>query len=254
MAQKHPDNAAYVSADGLVSFDRYGRKLDSLGHVVAGDYQSAGDAGASPIQRREEPKQQQYQGNPNIGAQMTRSPVAPRRSSWDNSPLPASSATSAPANRVRGSNPNVLEPGGIDPATGQPYPTARNGGLAQRRSAWRQPWMDQQVQSGYQAPQRQAGGNWRQMQSYVPPTPPPSEPIPFMADGLRSELAVYEPYQNATIPVTDPLYVYRQGVTSTGMPSFPQPAMGQTVYEPYSGASTPVTDPLYMYRQGVTYP
>lgn len=44
----HPSNAAFISKDGLVSFDEYGRKLDSLGNVVAEDYQTLRGAGAVP--------------------------------------------------------------------------------------------------------------------------------------------------------------------------------------------------------------
>lgn len=44
----HPSNAAFISKDGLVSFDEYGRKLDSLGNVVAEDYQTLRGASAAP--------------------------------------------------------------------------------------------------------------------------------------------------------------------------------------------------------------
>lgn len=44
----HPNNAAFISGDGLVSFDEYGRKLDGLGNVVHGDYQSLRGANAQP--------------------------------------------------------------------------------------------------------------------------------------------------------------------------------------------------------------
>lgn len=97
MAQ-HPNNAAYVSADGKVSFDRYGRKLDSIGNVVAGDRQRAGDAGASPIQRKEEqpkgPPAQPTAARYTFPANATGLPVA--RSAWDKSIVqPAVGAASA---------------------------------------------------------------------------------------------------------------------------------------------------------------
>ena len=44
----HPANAAFISGDGLVAFDEYGRKLDSLGNVVHGDYQTLRGANAKP--------------------------------------------------------------------------------------------------------------------------------------------------------------------------------------------------------------
>lgn len=44
----HPPNAAFISGDGLVSFDEFGRKLDSQGNVVWGDSQSLRGANAKP--------------------------------------------------------------------------------------------------------------------------------------------------------------------------------------------------------------
>jgi hypothetical protein len=185
---KHPDNAAYVSADGLVSFDRYGRKIDSLGNVAWGDYQSAGDAGASPIQRKEEKRE--YQANPNVGATMTtgyNSGGRAVRRGWDKAPMAgASTATATEDLRPRlGNNPNVLAPGGLDPATGQPYPTARNGGV--RPSAWRQPWMGQQVESGYEAPEQMMAEDLQvfipQVGQQRPAWRPPNPNMPYPPTG-----------------------------------------------------------------------
>ena len=170
----HPSAAAYVSADGKVSFDRYGRKLDSVGNVVAGDRQRAGDAGGKPIERKQEQQQPAAQ-NPaaryTFPANATGQPVA--RSAWDNSPIPPAQGAASAAGvsgAGRGNNPNVLAPGGIDPATGRPYPTALNGDLQVSSggtgSRWRQPWMGQQAPSV--APPRPSGGN-----------------IPFQIDGLN---------------------------------------------------------------------
>lgn len=175
MANSHPREAAYVSADGLVSFDRYGRKLDSGGRVVAGDRQRAGDAGGKPIERKQEQQQQPAAQNPaaryTFPANATGQPVA--RSAWDNSPIPPAQGAASAAGvsgAGRGNNPNVLAPGGIDPATGRPYPTALNGDLQVSSggtgSRWRQPWMGQQAPSV--APPRPSGGN-----------------IPFQIDGLN---------------------------------------------------------------------
>ncbi len=153
MAQKHPDNAAYVSADGKVSFDRYGRKLDSLGNL-AGSRQRAGDAGASPIERREEKKEEKtlHLSDLKPAASPRALAIAARgqqRRAWDNAPVSTPEPTAGGPVARRGNNPNVLAPGGIDPETGKPYPTARNGGLSvdvqQPRSAWRQPWMRPQA-------------------------------------------------------------------------------------------------------------
>jgi hypothetical protein len=89
----HPQEAVYVARDkksgAEVSFDQWGRKLDSLGHVVAGDRQRAGDAGAKEIYRPPvEQKGPPPQPNPGytIGAGITPAPT--QRSSWDNSVLP----------------------------------------------------------------------------------------------------------------------------------------------------------------------
>ena len=91
---EHPSNAAYVSVDGLVSFDRYGVKLDSNGNRVW-DRQRAGDAGASPIQRREEERPQaQAAASYSFPANATGQPV--QRSTWDNSIVqPVQGAASA---------------------------------------------------------------------------------------------------------------------------------------------------------------
>ena len=189
----HPPNAAYISADSKVSFDRYGRKLDSGGRVVWGDRQRAGDAGARPIQRREESQSQAQQGSAaiarnnfpaNATGQAQSGPMLEARyiprSSWDNSPVqPVSGAASAAGGVAarRGNNPNVLAPGGIDTTTGQAYPTARNGG-------WRGPAASYAFPAGATG---QPARSWRgypadsvdnfntsmgsggQVQSYVPP-------------------------------------------------------------------------------------
>jgi hypothetical protein len=125
---KHPENAFYVARDkksgAEVSFDSWGRKLDSLGHVVAGDRQRAGDAGAKAI-RREAPQQQDvskvFEGAPvKLTSLLTRGTPGPtRRSSWDNSVLPNQGQATA---RSTG----ALLPGGIDPATGLKAETAYN--------------------------------------------------------------------------------------------------------------------------------
>lgn len=41
----HPANAEYVSDDGLVSYDRYGRRLDANGNVAYGSYGGGGGGG-----------------------------------------------------------------------------------------------------------------------------------------------------------------------------------------------------------------
>lgn len=46
-----PPNAAYVSRDGLVTFDENGRKLDSLGNVAWADTQTLKGADARPLER-----------------------------------------------------------------------------------------------------------------------------------------------------------------------------------------------------------
>ena len=56
-----PPGAVYVSEDGLVTFDQYGRKLDSLGNVAWDDTQGAWGANAKPIERPQQQMQQQPQ-------------------------------------------------------------------------------------------------------------------------------------------------------------------------------------------------
>ena len=56
-----PPGAVYVSEDGLVTFDQYGRKLDSLGNVAWDDTQGAWGANAKPIERPQMQQQPQAQ-------------------------------------------------------------------------------------------------------------------------------------------------------------------------------------------------
>lgn len=82
----HPGNAVFVSADGLASFDQYGRKLDSVGNVARGDYQSAYGAGAEPIQQSapQPPPQYQLPTNPQPQgmAPMQATQINPALLSW----------------------------------------------------------------------------------------------------------------------------------------------------------------------------
>lgn len=91
----HPANAVFVSADGLASFDEYGRKLDSLGNVARGDYQNAYGAGAAPIQQQAPPPQPPMPTNPQPQMQATQ--IDPALLAWlppDNqwAPMPAQEA------------------------------------------------------------------------------------------------------------------------------------------------------------------
>ncbi len=237
MAGNHPDNAAYVSADGKVSFDRYGRKLDSIGNVVAGDRQRAGDAGASPIQRREEPKPQPQAAGTSAWTVGPGGPMTPvQRSAWDKSivqPAVGSASVAGVSGAGRGNNPNVLAPGGIDPATGRPYPTALNGDLQVSApsggSRWRQPWMGQQGPTVTQrAPgeiQMQTGG-LNMGQSWRGTTPNANMPYPPTGGTFRN---VYTPQ----------LY--------TGAGQTPQgrvtPVFDNYTPETYTQPSVPVYDP-----------
>ena len=115
----HPANAAYVSGDGKVSFDQWGRKLDSLGNVAWGDRQSVSGAGGRPIERPQQQQQQpaQQQGyNPLSGGSANTG--VPARTGSAMAPSPAQA------------RPTTLLPGGIDPATGQKVATYYNGGLS----------------------------------------------------------------------------------------------------------------------------
>jgi len=116
----HPANAAYVSGDGKVSFDQWGRKLDSLGNVAWGDRQTVQGAGGRPIERPQPQQQQpaQQQGyNPLSGGSANTG--VPARTGSAMAPAPA------PAGQ-RPIPPGVLAPGGIDPATGRKVQTYYN--------------------------------------------------------------------------------------------------------------------------------
>jgi hypothetical protein len=251
---KHPDNAVYVARDkkskAEVSFDQWGRRLDSIGNVVAESRQRAGDAGAKAIRPKAEPKQPEQPKQPAAAkspSQWTTGPsgpmsTVPQRSTWDNSVLPG---TSAPA--ARSVPPGVLAPGGVDPATGQKFPTAFNGMLPstpqaapqmgpQDAPAWRSGW----------------GADWMpSLEDFSPMQPKVNIPgfgqLPASAASIPMQTAglggfsfpepttgpVFEPYQNANIPVTNPLDVYSQGVNT-----LPGDAVGPQNY----GRSLDVSD------------
>lgn len=165
---KHPDAAVYVARDkksgAEVSFDVWGRKLDSNGNVVHGDRQRAGDAGAriAVKPQQQAPEQKQYTDG-GYGSKLTNmlSPgraqqpaVEPQRSTWDNSIIPNQGPR-------MGNNPNTLAPGGVDNSfLGLPYPTARNGLVG---SQWAKPWTGPQQQQQAPmsvAPQQAAGPSY----------------------------------------------------------------------------------------------
>lgn len=116
MAQRHPDNAEYVSGDGLVSFDMYGRKLDSNGNVAWGDRQTVSGAGGRRLERSAPP--------PPPPVKVVYDPLASANTGLPSQFSPPARATSTPA-----AAPGTLLTGGIDPATGLPVPTFSNGGL-----------------------------------------------------------------------------------------------------------------------------
>lgn len=230
MAGNHPGNAAYVSADGKVSFDRYGRKLDSNGNVVAGDRQRAGDAGGKPIERREEPKPQPA-GPPAQSAGYTFPQNAtgqPARSAWDKSPVAPAAGAAASTVSLRGSNPNVLAPGGIDPATGRPYPTALNGGISAPSSGsrWRQSWMGQQAPTVAPGNIQMQTGGLNVGQSWRGTTPNANMPYPPTGGTFRN---VYTPQ----------LYT-GAGQTPRGQVT---PVFDNYTPETYTQPSVPVYDP-----------
>jgi hypothetical protein len=245
----HPSEAVYVARDkksgAEVSFDVWGRKLDSLGHVVAGDRQRAGDAGAKEIYRPPTPPPP---ASPTPAAakspsQWTTGPsgpmsTVPQRSTWDNSVLPGTSAPAAPS--ARSVPPGVLAPGGVDPATGQKFPTAFNGMLPSTPQA-----APQATQMGPQAAPQGWRPSWdiRPLENfmsgnspYSPVAPKVNIPgfgqlpasaaqIPMQTEGLGGfsfpepvTHPVYESYQNAFVPVTNPLDIYSQGVNPTMPP------------------------------------
>ena len=144
----HPANAAYVSGDGKVSFDQWGRKLDSLGNVAWGDRQTVQGAGGRPIER---PQQQQQQP----AQQQAYNPLAGGSANTGVPVRTGSAMAPAPAQ----ARPAALLPGGIDPATGQKVPTYYNGGMALPGDDYfmRNPQVQQQAQQAWRpAPPMQA--------------------------------------------------------------------------------------------------
>jgi hypothetical protein len=215
----HPQEAVYVARDkksgAEVSFDQWGRKLDSLGHVVAGDRQRAGDAGAKAIYRppveQKGPPPQPKNGY-TIGAGITPAPT--QRSSWDNSVLPS---TTPAAPSTRSVPPGVLAPGGVDPATGQKVPTAFNGMLPSTPQAAPQ----QGPQSGPAPQQWKPSWDIRPLQDFMsglipmdigglsmPQIPPPGNNFgEYVPEG-----GIYDPQgprrDSTYLPVEDPYQGY----------------------------------------------
>ncbi len=109
----HPDNAAFVSKDGLVSFDEYGRKLDALGNVAWGDYQSLKGAGAQPRQEYWDRKFQEEMAAMQQAAPVEAAPSqwrAPAAGGYD--PLSSARVATAPGqtnNRRQDTAPSVTQ-------------------------------------------------------------------------------------------------------------------------------------------------
>jgi hypothetical protein len=159
----HPEKAVYVARDkksgAEVSFDQWGRKLDSIGNVVHGDRQRAGDAGAKEIYRppAPTPPAPEFKSSPSVGASLTRSP-------WDRSPMgpppqpsPGYEIGAGITSNLRGNNPNVLAPGGVDPAAGQAVPTAFNGMLQSEGG----------TQGGFEMPQWKPSWDIRPLEDFM---------------------------------------------------------------------------------------
>jgi hypothetical protein len=218
---KHPEAAVYVARDkksgAEVSFDAYGRKLDSLGHVVAGDRQRAGDADAKLIYRPPAP-QPEFKSDAKIGATMTRGGGGgTQRSPWDNSVLPGTAGT--PSGSYAVPNRGAMDTGNMFGASRWPATTRwEEGGTPHQ--PWRSPAqkpMQAAPQMGPAEPQWGQGNSWMpQLESAL------SGLIPMQTAGLADYRIpepttgpVYEPLTGVTEPVTDPLAIYRQGVDPT---------------------------------------
>jgi hypothetical protein len=236
---KHPAAAVYVARDkksgAEVSFDQWGRRLDGIGNVVAESRQRAGDAGAKAIRPKAEPKQpEQPKGPPPqssngyvIGAGITPAPT--QRSSWDNSVLPGTSAPAVPS--TRSVPPGVLAPGGVDPATGQKFPTAFNGMLPSTpQTAPQAPQMGPQEETPWRTgwgAQNEVRMPWESFAGeYVSPiTREPMEAIPGfgmvptsnipMDIGGLSMPQIYDPQgprRDMPVEDIDPRYVPQGGI------------------------------------------
>jgi hypothetical protein len=129
---RHPEGAVYVARDkksgAEVSFDEFGRKLDSVGNVVHGDRQRAKDAGAKRIQKPEpelhlkDLKPAPSKGPPPKLVSM-QGPVpntTTARSPWDKSPM-----ASEYGNGVAPS-----APGGYNPYKNRSFPASMPPSMA----------------------------------------------------------------------------------------------------------------------------
>jgi hypothetical protein len=233
---RHPENAEFVARDrrsgAEVSFDQWGRKLDSLGHVVAGDRQRAWDAEAKRIARPAPPVEREFVEKPGLGAKLTNllapgvSRGATRRSSWDNSVLPE--------------QPERLLPGGVDPRTGLKVETAynpyRNKGYPQSRPPGLYPEGTEESAPAWDRVQgpmtrEQARMPWESFAgTYESPiTREPMQVIPGF--GMLPESAMPQPKRWAETPNANMPYP-PTGDSRAHIP--PQPGEGM-MYDPYGG-------------------
>lgn len=197
-----PPNAVYVSKDGLVTFDEYGRKLDSLGNVAMGDYQSLRGADARPIYREQPPQQQQQPAAPPQRAQAPIAPAAnPWRSvtqtqgQWDNMPTPVSGYR-APQQQMPMQQMPMQQ-------MASDYTTQMDQLRQQGQPQWRPPYRPQQ-------------GQGQQFQMFMPMYNPPQVPVYNQYQPWADEAKRWY-VQPATTPSTAMPFDYAAGPQDNGM-------------------------------------
>ena len=151
-----PPGAVYVSEDGLVTFDQYGRKLDSLGNVAWDDTQGAWGANAKPIERPQQQMQQQPQ---------TQQAATPVVKAATGAYSPSVSATPQQGAAPQGQARPWADPMPPMTALGQPQ---SQGFRPQPQQPMPQP-MPQQQRPQMMQPQPPIPQYWPQQQQMAPP-------------------------------------------------------------------------------------
>jgi hypothetical protein len=169
----HPEKAVYVARDkksgAEVSFDQWGRKLDSIGNVVHGDRQRAGDAGAKEIYRppAPTPPAPEFKSSPSVGASLTRSP-------WDRSPMgpppqpsPGYEIGAGITPGPRGTGVGASAPGGYNPFDNRGFPNTMPPSMADITGSGNRMGQPEGGSLGFEMPQWKPSWDIRPLEDFM---------------------------------------------------------------------------------------
>ena len=225
-----PPGAVYVSEDGLVTFDQYGRKLDSLGNVAWDDTQGAWGANAKPIERPQQQMQQQPQ---------TQQAATPVVKAATGAYSPSVSATPQAGAAAQQRPPTQASPSQQQPSA----PSFLPQGF--------QPWNQPQAGGGNQAPMQRPPQNVGAPSVQRPPNMPPPQPMgapgrpqPYDAGGSQQFMPM------AMAPGSSQF----QPPPYAASPSYQVPTNDYIMPSTMAGRTYPVPPPtLDDYRESIYY-